>query len=331
MIAATDFSVARPILALSGGVGGAKLALGLSHLLAPEALTVIANTGDDFTHLGLHISPDIDTLMYTLAGLDNPATGWGRAGETGTFMAALAALGGESWFFLGDGDLATHVERTRRLAVGDSLSAVTAAFCQRFGIAATIAPMTDDPVRTMVETAEGALPFQHYFVREGCRPAVSGFRFEGAAEARPGAALDETLGNPDLGAVVICPSNPFISIDPILALPGVRQALGAHPAPVIAVSPIVDGRAIKGPTAKMMTELGLPSTAVAVARHYGALLDGFVLDRSDAASVEPVRRMGIEVLVTDTVMVSLDDRIDLARAVSDFAARLARTPLMSAG
>ncbi len=331
MTTRANITADRRILALSGGVGGAKLALGLSSVLAPEALTVIANTGDDFRHLGLHISPDLDTLMYTLAGLDNPETGWGRAGETGGFMAALKALGGESWFFLGDGDLATHVERTRRLAAGETLSEVTKAFSERLGIAATIAPMTDDPVRTVVETANGPLPFQHYFVRERCEPAVSGFRFEGAAAARPGPDLQRSLGDPELGAVIVCPSNPFISIDPILALPDVGRALGAGPAPVIAVSPIVGGRAIKGPTAKIMAELGLPCTAVAVAGHYGALLDGFVLDRTDAASAEPVRRMGIEVLVTNTVMRTLDDRIDLARAVLDFAARLAEAPLRSVG
>ncbi len=327
----TGGGAAGTVLALCGGIGGAKLALGLYRVLAPGQLIVVVNTGDDFEHLGLHVSPDVDTVLYTLAGCNNPATGWGRAGETGGFMAALQALGGESWFFLDDGDLATHVERTRRLAAGETLSEIAKAFSERLGIAATIAPMTDDPVRTVVETADGPLPFQHYFVRERCEPAVSGFRFEGAALARPGPDLLRSLGDPDLGAVIVCPSNPFISIDPILALPGVRRALGAAPAPVIAVSPIVGGRAIKGPTAKIMTELGLPCTAVAVAGHYGALLDGFVLDRADAASAETVRRLGIDVLVTNTVMRTLDDRIDLARAVLGFAARLARVPLRSAG
>ena len=314
----------RRVLALSGGVGGAKLALGLARVVEPTALTVVANTGDDFEHLGLYVCPDIDTLMYTLAGINNPETGWGRADETGGFMAALAALGGETWFFLGDGDLATHVERTRRLDAGESLTGITSELCARLGIEAAIVPMSDDAVRTIVETAQGPMAFQHYFVRERCRPAVTGFRFDGAERARPNPALLGALEDPDLAAVIICPSNPFISVDPILALPGVRAALATAPAPVVAVSPIVGGRAIKGPTAKMMQELGMPSTAVALARHYGRLLDGFVLDRADAASADQVREMGIEVLVAETVMQTLDDRIGLARAVLAFADRLVK-------
>ncbi len=320
-------SAARPepaieCLALSGGVGGAKLVVGLARLIAPERLMVVANTGDDFEHLGLHVSPDIDTLVYTLAGLANPATGWGRADETWTFMAALEALGGETWFQLGDGDLAMHVERSRRLRAGESLSAITADLSARLGIAVRIVPMSDDPVRTVVETADGALDFQHYFVRERCAPAVTGFRFSGSETARPQAQFLDALADPGLGAILICPSNPFISIDPILALPEVRDRLAACAAPVIAVSPIVGGRAIKGPTAKMMRELGGPSTATAVAAHYGELLDGFVIDRADADAADAIRAAGIAVLVTATVMASLGDRENLARAVLDFAGEL---------
>ena len=219
-------SASASYVALSGGVGGAKLALGLCDVLEdPSRLTVVANTGDDFEHLGLKVCPDLDTLTYTLSGLANEETGWGRAGESGAFMEALGALGGETWFFLGDKDLAIHVERTRRLQAGESLSAVTAALCARLGVPARIVPMSDDPVPTVVETPEGPLAFQHYFVRERCRPAVLGFRYEGAERARPCAAFVDALAAPDLGAVVVCPSNPYISIDPILAVPGVRAAL----------------------------------------------------------------------------------------------------------
>ena len=310
-------------LALSGGVGGAKLALGLAHAMPPAHLSVIANTGDDFEHLGLTICPDIDTLTYTLAGLNNRETGWGRADETWQFMETLETVGGETWFRLGDRDLALHVERTRRLTTGETLSDVTADICRRLGVAPQVAPMSDDPVRTIVQTPDGPLPFQHYFVREQCRPKVTGFRFDGAEFAHMGPALVAAAASPDLSSVVICPSNPFISIDPILAVPGARAALHAAAAPVIAVSPIIGGRAIKGPTAKMMAELGLQCDAVGVARHYGGLLDGFVLDETDAEAAETLRADGIEVLVTKTLMNSLNDRVNLAKDVLGFAARIA--------
>jgi LPPG:FO 2-phospho-L-lactate transferase len=309
-------------VALSGGVGGAKLALGLSKILAPEQLNVIVNTGDDFEHLGLTICPDLDTLTYTLAGLNNTETGWGRMGETWTFMAALKALDGEDWFQLGDGDLATHVERTRRLAAGESLSAATAALAAQLGIDVAITPMSDDPVRTYVDTAGGALAFQHYFVRDQCRPVVTGFEFRGVASAAPSPAALRALADPALDAVVICPSNPFISIDPILAVPGLRAAIKAAPAPVIAVSPIVGGRAIKGPTAKMMAELGITQSAASVARHYQELIDGFVLDSEDEATGNEIRDLGLKVLVTNTVMQSLEDRVSLAADVLEFATAL---------
>ena len=254
------------VVALSGGVGGAKLALGLSRIMPPERLMVVANTGDDFEHLGLSISPDLDTMLYVLAGLDNPETGWGRRGETWTFMAALEALGGETWFRLGDGDLATHVERTRRLEAGETLSAIMADFARRLGIGARIVPMSDDPVRTRLDTGEGWLDLQDYFVRRRAEPAVRAVEFAGAATARPQPDILAALADPELRAVVICPSNPLISIGPILALPALRQALAACAAPVIAVTPLIAGRAVKGPTAKMMRELGLGATDAAVAR-----------------------------------------------------------------
>ena len=306
------------VLALSGGIGGAKLALGLYRVLPAGALVVVANTGDDFTHLGLSISPDLDTLLYTLAGLDNPETGWGRCGETWTFMAALEALGGEAWFKLGDGDLATHVERTRRLAAGELLSAVTDDFRRRLGITARLLPMSDDPVRTRLSTAEGWLDFQDYFVRRRCAPEIREIAFAGAAAAKPHPDFLAALADPNLLAIVVCPSNPFISIDPILALPGMRAALRAAPAPVIAVSPVIGGKAVKGPTAKMMRELGLAVDAASVARHYGDVLDHYVADEEDAAAL---RGLDVPASFTRTLMLNLEDREALARHVLRAAGR----------
>src|ERR1700730_6581802 len=306
------------VLALSGGIGGAKLALGLYRVLPPGALTVVANTGDDFEHLGLAISPDIDTLLYTLAGLDNPELGWGRRDETWTFMKALSSLGGETWFNLGDGDLATHVERTRRLAAGESPSQITDDFRRRLGVGARLLPMSDDPVRTRLLTAEGWLDFQDYFVRQRCAPMVREIAFAGAAEARPQPDFLAALADDKLRAVVICPSNPFISVDPILGLPGVREALRNCRAPVVAVSPIIGRKAVKGPTAQLMAELGLPVDAAAVARHYGDILDLYVADHTDA---DELAEFDAPVIFARTLMLSLEDREGLARAVLDAAAR----------
>jgi LPPG:FO 2-phospho-L-lactate transferase len=310
----------RPVLALSGGVGGAKLALGLARVLPPGCLTVVANTGDDFEHLGLHVAPDLDTLTYALAALDNPETGWGRRDETWSFMAALGELGGETWFRLGDRDLAMHVERTRRLRNGETLSAITAQLTRRLGIDSRILPMSDDKVRTRVETREGVLDFQNYFVGLQCAPQVTGFTFAGADAAAAHPDFLAALRHPGLRAVIICPSNPFISIDPILALPGLRQALAASAAPVIAVSPIIAGRAIKGPTAKMMTELGLEVDPLAVAAHYGDLIDGYVMDDADS---QMAAMLDLPVETTRTLMQSLPDREALARTVLDLADRVA--------
>ena len=304
------------ILALCGGIGGAKLALGLHRTLPPGQLTVAINTGDDFEHLGLHISPDIDTVTYTLAGINDTVRGWGLAGESWHFMESLGRLGGETWFQLGDRDLATHIVRTQRLKAGETLSAVTADLATRLGIAARLLPMSDQPVRTMVETVEGDLPFQRYFVEQQCRPVVKAIRFEGAEDATVQPDVLALLADPGLKAIVLCPSNPYLSVDPLLAIPGMREALRASPAPVIGVSPIVGGRAIKGPTAKIMTELGLPVTVRAVADHYRDLLDGLVIDDADAAEAD---QLGMPVAVTGTVMETMDDRDRLARAVLDFA------------
>ena len=311
---------------LSGGVGGAKLALGLAKVLPASELLIVANTGDDFEHLGLTICPDIDTLTYTLAGLANHETGWGRAGETSSFMSALEALGGETWFFLGDSDLAIHVERSRRLAAGESLTAITADIGRRLGIECRLVPMSDDPVRTVIETTAGPLAFQHYFVRDRCEPAVTGFRFDRAEGARAHPDVIEALADPSLRGVVIGPSNPLISIDPMFAVPGFVQALHDTMAPVVAVSPIVAGRAIKGPTAKMMRELGLPVSVGAIADHYAGVLDGLVIDNADAAAAEAIRATQVAVHETKTVMHDLNDRVSLATDVLGFIDRLRRGP-----
>ncbi len=308
------------VVALSGGIGGAKLALGLSRVLPADELLVVANTGDDFEHLGLAVSPDIDTLMYTLAGIANPETGWGRAGETWSFMAALADLGGETWFRLGDKDLAVHVERTRRLRAGESLSAITDELGRRLGVASRVLPMSNDAVRTRVRTETGWIEFQDYFVGQQCRPVVRELAFAGAAEARPHPDFLAALARSDLRAVVICPSNPFISVEPILSVPGARAALAACPAPVIAVSPIIGGRAVKGPTAKMMAELGLDVSAATVADRYDDLLDGYVADHADADALFRVRP---RVFLAATLMTTLADREALARAVLNAADELA--------
>lgn len=307
------------VVALSGGVGGAKLALGLHRILDPGQLLIVANTGDDFEHFSLPVCPDLDTLMYTLAGLSNQDAGWGRANETWTFMQAIAAYGGADWFNLGDGDLATHVLRAQRLREGQTLTRVTRDLCARLDIRTQIIPMSDDRVRTMVKTADGELPFQHYFVKLRCRPSVRGFRFAGSTRARPNPLFMAALKDPFLAAVIVCPSNPFISIDPILALPGVRAALRDCSAPVVAVSPIIGGAAVKGPTAKMMRELKMPGDAAAIADYYADFLDGFVLDNEDRALSA---RLAMPALVTKTLMTTLDEREDLARATLAFAAQL---------
>ncbi len=310
------------ILALSGGVGGAKLALGLSKVLPPDRLTVVANVADDFRHLGLHISPDLDSNMYALAGLANQELGWGRAGETWRFMAALRELGGEDWFNLGDQDLATHVARTERLTAGESLSDATAALCRALGVEPSLVPASDDPIQTVVRTADGELAFQHYFVRDKCEPAVTGFRFDGIGHAAPSPGFTAALRDPDLAAVIVCPSNPFVSVDPILSIGTVRDDLKAASAPVIAVSPIIGGQAVKGPAAKMMAELDMPATPTAVGKHYDGLLDGFVIDEQDSALADDIRTLVPNVLVTDTIMTDLDARVRLAGDVLTFAERL---------
>ncbi|MGO9993573.1 MAG: 2-phospho-L-lactate transferase [Steroidobacteraceae bacterium] len=300
------------VVALCGGVGGAKLAYGLSLALRPEDLSIIVNTGDDFQHLGLSIAPDLDSVIYALAGLSDPVRGWGRRDETWTFMQALSGLGGESWFRLGDGDLALHVERSWRLAQGATLSDVTAHLCRALGISVRVLPMSDDPVRTRVLTAEGWLDFQEYFVHRQCQPAVREFMFAGAETARAQPDALAALERHDLRAIIICPSNPFVSVEPILAVPGIRAALRQSAAPLVGVTPIIGGKAIKGPAAKMMAELGLEVSAAAVARRYAGILDGFVIDEADPIP-EPLP--GVAFFQAATFMNSADDRLRLAHAV----------------
>ena len=312
----------RTYVALSGGIGGAKLALGLARLLG-ERLTVIVNTGDDFEHLGLTISPDVDTTLYTLAGVANPETGWGRRDETWSFMKAVAELGGPTWFKLGDRDLAIHVERTRRLRAGETLTSVTAHLAARLGVAARVLPMSDEPVRTAVETDAGTLAFQDYFAREQCRPAVRRIRYDGAETARPTVQIEAALSAPTLAGIIICPSNPWLSVDPILAVPGMREAIRASSAPVIAVSPIIGGKAVKGPTAKIMAELGLAVDVASIARHYGDLLDALVVDAADRATADA---LPVPASIADTLMQTTDDKIALARHCLSLCERLAAAP-----
>ena len=312
----------RTYVALSGGIGGAKLALGLARLLG-ERLTVIVNTGDDFEHLGLTISPDVDTTLYTLAGVANPETGWGRRDETWSFMKAVAELGGPTWFKLGDRDLAIHVERTRRLRAGETLTSVTAHLVARLGVAARVLPMSDEPVRTAVETETGTLAFQDYFAREQCRPAVRRIRYDGAETARPTVQIEAALSAPTLAGIIICPSNPWLSVDPILAVPGMREAIRASSAPVIAVSPIIGGKAVKGPTAKIMAELGLAVDVASIARHYGDLLDALVVDAADRATADA---LPVPASIADTLMQTTDDKIALARHCLSLCERLAAAP-----
>ncbi len=311
--------VSGPVVVLSGGVGGAKLVLGLSRILTDGLLTVIANTGDDFEHLGLAVSPDLDTLMYTLAGEVNPETGWGRRDETWSFMESLEQLGGETWFRLGDRDLATHIERTRRLTQGDRLTDITRDFCDRFNVATQILPMSDDAVRTRVVTDRGQLDFQQYFVRDRTEPKVIGLEYVGANDAAASREVLDALRKPDLAAIIIAPSNPYLSVDPILAVPGLDEAIRAADAPVIAVSPIVHGMAIKGPTAKIMEELGLAPSADNIARHYGDLIDGFLLDTTDANIVAEIETPDLKVTSCNTIMSSLEDKIRVGNACLDFA------------
>ena len=312
------------ILALAGGVGGARLAVGLARVLAPSQLALVVNTGDDFEHMGLTICPDLDTVLYTLAGVHNPATGWGRRDETWSALETFVELGGESWFRLGDRDLALHVQRTDALRAGMPLSQVMQMFARRLGVRHALLPMSDTPVRTRVRTSRGELAFQDYFVRLRCRPRVQGFRFDGMARARVPERLATLLASPRLQAVVIAPSNPYVSIAPILRVPAIRRWFASRRVPVVAVSPVVVGAALKGPAAKMMRELRVEASAAGIARHYGRSVDGWVIDVADASLAPRIEALGHAVCVTDTVMSNARKSERLAREVVRFARSLAR-------
>ncbi len=311
------------VVALAGGVGGAKLVDGLSQNLAGESLTVIVNTGDDFDHYGLRICPDLDTICYTLAGIANGSTGWGRSGETWNAVESLMDLGGPTWFMLGDRDLATHLERTRLLDKGYSLSEVTKRFCEKWGITSRVLPMSDDKVPTIVRSTDGDLAFQEYFVKRECEPRIFGFYFAGVESAQPSPGILQAMNGADM--VIICPSNPWVSIDPILAVPGIQEAILGRGGekPVVAVSPIIGGEAVKGPAAKMFREMGINPSAANVAKHYSSqdkvgLLNGFIFDSRDADQDQEISGLGLTTFITNTLMNTNEDRFRLAGEVLEF-------------
>ena len=302
------------ILALTGGVGGAKLSLGLATILPPREVVFLVNVGDDFVHFGLNISPDVDTLTYTLADVVNTKQGWGRGDETWRCMDELDAYGGDTWFRLGDRDLGLHLFRTAMRQRGKTLTEVTAAVCSRLGIKHEVIPATDDYLRTIVHTDQGELSFQDYFVRLQCEPEVTSIAY---AQPTP-ATLNSLVKKLDIDGVVICPSNPFLSIDPMLALDELKELLEERIFPVVAVSPIVGNRAIKGPTAKLMRELNMPTTCTRIAAHYRGLVDGFVLDVTDADHAADVEALGIRTRITPSIMNTLADKAALATACVAF-------------
>ncbi len=310
------------ILALAGGVGGAKLANGLSLVKDPCDLVIAVNTGDDFTHLGFHISPDLDSVIYKLGGINDPVRGWGMADETWNFMKALSRIGGETWFQIGDRDLATHVERTQRLAEGQTLSKVTQKLCRSHQISHNIVPMSDHRVGTIVDTEEGDFFFQDYFVKLSCKPVFTGVHFKGMEQAVPAPGFASALSNPALEAVIICPSNPFISIEPILSVPGIRKTLKNLQVPVVAVSPIIGNKSIKGPAAKMLAEIGFPVSPLGIVKFYGEKIDGILIDQLDAHLEKDIVKEGVQVLVTKTLMSSTSDEKLLAEDTLKFTNQL---------
>ena len=311
-------SCSNGLCVLSGGVGGAKLVLGLSRTLNNEDFMTIVNTGDDFVHLGLKICPDIDTIIYTLAELVDQERGWGLKDESWNFLDKTKLLGGEGWFNLGDKDLATHVHRTQRLANGEDLTSITKNLASSFGVEAKLVPMTNDIVSTVVETPGEDLAFQHYFVRDRCLPTVKGFRFEGVKSSVINPLIQEYARANDKSAVLLAPSNPFVSIDPILSVPAMTDELVGMKGPKIAISPIINSKAVKGPAAKMMQELGVPSTSIEIANHYKGLIDAIVIDHADAPLSEKIEDLGIKVFTTNTVMHSLNEKITLANECLNF-------------
>ena len=317
------------VVALTGQVGGAKLVDGLYRLRGKD-LAAIVNTGDDYEHLGLLFSPDIDTVLYTLSGIASEKAPWEPAGESHGLYATLKQLGGPEELTLGDKSLAAPLLRSAWLAQDKRLTAITLDFCKHLGITARVLPMCDDPVRTHVLTDDGAVAFQEYFTTLACEPAVRGFQYAGADAAMISPEISDALDSPDLEAVIICPSNPYHTIRPILEVPGMRELLRKRGAPVIAVTPIVGGRALKGSAGKMMRELRHEASARRVAMEYLRLIDGFVIDAEDEARAEDVRACGMEVLVAQTIMRTVEDRTALARAVLAFAQAVRERKLQEA-
>ena len=301
------------VLALAGGVGGAKLVVGLARLLQPGELVVAVNTGDDDEFHGLHVSPDLDTMMYTLSGLSNPATGWGLEGDTFGALEMLRRYGADAWFNLGDRDLATHIRRTQLLEQGFSLSEVTAQLCAALGVAHSVVPMSDQPVRTVLETAEGRLSMQEYFVRQRAQPDVRSVNYMGATEAVPSPGMETALAQAEM--LVICPSNPALSVQPIVTVSGMKERLASFRGLRVAVSPIVGNDAVRGPAGRIMAGLGQEVSVVGVARAYRDFCDVLVIDRQDEALAPAVAAEGLRPVVTNTIMDSLEDRVDLARTV----------------
>ena len=308
------------VLALAGGVGGAKLALGLSRILPPERLAIVVNTGDDEQFHGLHVSPDLDTMTYTLSGLYNPETGWGIDGDSFETLQMLNRLGADTWFNLGSRDFAMHIRRTELLSQGSSLSDVTSRLTANLGIRHPIIPMSDQPVRTVLDTNEGNLSMQEYFVKRRAEPVVKSISYVGSDDAQPSLGFTAALN--DAAAIIICPSNPFLSVAPILAIPGVRDAITEHDAPRVAVSPIVGGAAVRGPAAKIMEELGADVSAIGVAREYREICDVLVLDSQDEGLADAVVAEGVEAAVMPTIMQTDEDKVQLAERVLALAADL---------
>jgi LPPG:FO 2-phospho-L-lactate transferase len=317
------------VVALAGQVGGAKLVDGLYHLRGKD-LAAIVNTGDDYDHLTLRFSPDIDTVLYVLAGIASPGAPWEPAGESHALFATLRQLGGPEQLTLGDRSLAAPLLRSAWLAEDRRLTEITLDFCKRLGVSARVLPMSDDSVRTHVLTDDGAVAFQEYFTVLGCEPVVRGFQYAGAEDAMLTPEISDALDSEDLEAVIICPANPYHTIRPILEVPGMRELMRKRAAPVIAVTPIVGGKALRGSAGKMMRELRHEASARRVAMEYLKLIDGFVIDSEDAAAADDVRALGMEVLVANTVMRTVEDRTALARAVLAFAQTIRERRLQEA-
>ena len=305
------------IIALSGGVGGAKLCLGLHQICEPEELYFIANTGDDFLYLGFYISPDVDTLVYTLAGVNNTKTGWGRTDETWKTHNVLGELGADNWFKLGDKDLALHLYRSKALRNGEGLTSITQDIANRFHIKATVLPMSDHMIQTVIDTNKGLLSFQEYFVKQASKPKIKSISFK-SNNPEPTAEVTETLMDPDLKGIIICPSNPYLSIDPILSIEKIRRSIAESKKPRVAVSPLINGQSVKGPTTKIMDELGLEANVLTIAQHYKDYVDGIVIDTSDQGYIGQIESMGIHVKLSNIMMNNDDDKKRVAEDVINF-------------